>query len=188
VALYVLYFTDKCHKKEVKFSEESASVELPAGTIVYIQLDSLMNRFDLFHDLRSDLQAKAKAIDDDLTRRGRAFERDYNTFVDNVNKGMLTFSQREAQGTQLENRQRELEQFARQKEMEIEEEERVVLNKVFNELNMFLETYNQEHNYALILTTSASTNSILIGDKSLDITRKVVAGLNAQYAAQNRRR
>ncbi|MCL1973675.1 MAG: OmpH family outer membrane protein, partial [Bacteroidetes bacterium] len=89
---------------------------------------------------------------------------------------------------QLENRQRDLQQYAEQKQMELAEEQQVMINRVFYELTAFLESYNQEHGHALILTTSASTNNILIGNNDLDITKAVADGLNNQYAAQNKKK
>jgi len=188
VVLYVFYFTDKSRKTGTGSTIESAAVELPTGSIVYIHLDSLMNQFDLFHALKNELEAKAKVIDDDLTKKSRTWERDAMDYQEKVQKGLLTRSQAETQGNQLQNRQNELEQFARQKQLELAEEEQVMINRVFYELNTFLEAYNQEHGFALILTTSASTNNILNGDRNLDITRTVAAGLNEQYAAQNKKR
>ena len=189
VALYALYFTDKCHKNSAGSTAEGSAVELPSGSIVYIQLDSLLGQFDFFHALKSELEAKAKVIDDDLTKRGRAFERDYIDFTEKVQKGLLTRSQMESQGAQLENRQRDLEQFAQQKRAELAEEEQVMINKVFYELNTYLESYNKEHDFALILSTSAASNNVMSGSsKSLDITKEVAAGLNAQYAVQNKKR
>jgi len=188
VVLYIFYFTDKGRKTGTgKLETESIAVDLPSGSIVYIHLDSLMNRFDLFHDLNNDLEAKAKVIDDDLNRKGRTFERDALDYQDKVQKGLLTRSQAEAQGTLLENRRHELQQYAQQKQIELSEEQQVMINRVFHELNTFLESYNQEHGFALILTTSAATNNVIIGDRSLDITRAVAAGLNAQYAQSKRR-
>ena len=46
----------------------------PQGSIVYVQLDSLINQYDMFNDLRSELENKAQAIQDDLTKKGRSFE------------------------------------------------------------------------------------------------------------------
>ena len=186
--LYAFYFSDRGRKAGTEPTMESTAVELPSGSIVYFDLDSLMNQLDLFHALRNDLEAKTKVIDDDITKKGRAFERDYNDFVDKAQKGYLTNSQREAQGTQLENRQRELQQFIEQKQMELAEEQQVMINRVFYELKSFLEAYNQEHNYSLILSTSAATNSVLTGDRSLNITKEIANGLNDQYILQNKKK
>ncbi|MCL2727002.1 MAG: OmpH family outer membrane protein [Bacteroidales bacterium] len=183
-ALYILFFTGHCNKKVAGFTPVESTTDLPAGTIVYVQIDSLVNELDLFHALRTEVEAKIKVIDDDLTRKGRAFERDYLDFNEKIQKGLLTRSQAETQGEQLEKRQRELQQYSQQKQFELEEEQQVMLNNVLNEIKVFLSDYNQEHNFSLIITTSVATNNVIVGNPSLDITKNVIAGLNAKYATQ----
>ena len=187
-ALYVLFFTGHCQKKSAELSIAEGAADIAAGAIVYIQIDSLINSLDLFHDLRSDWEAKAKEADDLLTKRGRALERDYNDWLEKAQKGLITTSQRETQATQLESRQRELNQLTQQKQMELAEEEQVVLNNVLNEINIYLTTYNQEHNFTLILTTSGNPGTIIVGNPSLDITKDIITGLNARYAVQRNRK
>jgi outer membrane protein len=188
VVLYVLFFTTGKKTTTFPHAGESNASELPAGSIVYIQIDSLINGLDLYHALRVDWEAKAKVIDDDLTKKGRALERDVADFTDKYQKGLLTRSQAETQGTQLEARQRELQQYSQQKQIEMAEEEQVLLNNVVNEIQTFIAAYNQEHNFSLILSTSGAPGSILNSNPSIDITKDVLAGLNAQYAAQHSRR
>jgi len=184
VALYVLYFTGNCTKKSAIPVHGEAAADIPAGSIVYVQIDSLINQLDLFHALRSEFETRFKKINDDLTKQARAFERDALDFQDKANKGLLLRSQIETQQAQLENRQRELQQFSQQKEMELAEEEQVLLNNVLNEIKVFLTAYNIEHNFSLIFTTSGVPGNIIIGNSALDITKDVVAGLNAKYIAQ----
>jgi Outer membrane protein (OmpH-like). len=188
IALYVLFFTGKDNKPAFSTAEGQEALVLPGeGSIVYIQVDSLMNQFDMFHALRTELEAKAKVIDDDLTKKGRAFERDVNDFEEKIQKGLLTRSQAETQQQLLANRQQELQQYSQQKQMELAEEEQVLLNRVLDELKTFLAGYNETHNYSLILTTSGATNNIITASPALNITKDVVNGLNAKYAAQKRK-
>ena len=187
VALYVLYFTNQSNKtSHSQIFTETAS-ELPSGSIVYFHLDSLLNGLELFQALRSDLEVKVKAADDDLNKKGRAFERDATDFQDKVQKGLLTTIQRQTQQAQLETRQRELEQYVQQKQMEIAEEEQVMMNNVLNEINLFIAAYNLEHNFSLILTTNGNPGAVISGNPSLNITKDVMTGLNAQYASGKKR-
>ena len=73
----------------------------PQGSIVYIQLDSLINQYDMFNDLRSELESKAQAIQDDLTKKGRSFESAVKDFQTKIEKGLLTRSQAEEQQQKL---------------------------------------------------------------------------------------
>lgn len=184
VALYVLYFTGTCNQKSTGVVHTEAASEIPSGAIVYIQIDSLINGLDLYHALKTDLEAKVKVVENDLNKKMRAFENDAAKYTNDVQKGLITRSQAETQGTQLEQRQRELQQFSQQKQMELAEEEQVMLNNVLNEIKSFLSIYNEEHGFSLILATSGAPGTILAGDASIDITKDVLNRLNAKYAEQ----
>ncbi len=54
-------------------------------------------------------------------------------------------------------------------------------NKVYYAVKDFIERYNEEHQFALILTTSAATNTVLNENPGLDITADVLKGLNEEY-------
>ncbi len=181
-ALYVLHFTGIGTGKPAAVETEPGLSEVPTGNIVYIRMDSLLNKYDLFLDLQTDLNAKARIVEDDLTKKGRAFENDVTSFQEKVQKGLITRSQAETQQNQLASRQQELEQFAQQKQMELAEENQVMLNRVLDALKTFLAEYRVLNNYDLILTTDGNSNTIIEGTTALDITKDVVEGLNREYA------
>lgn len=153
----------------------------PAGSIVYIQMDSLVNQFDMFNDLKSELETKVQAIQDDLRKKGSALEKSATDFQNKINKGLLTRSQADSQQQSLLEREQTLRNLGQQKQMEIQEEEAVMLRKVMDAVQTYLVKYNETHNYALILTTSIATNTVIVGNPSLDITNDVLIGLNAEY-------
>ena len=152
-----------------------------AGSIVYIQMDSLINQYDMFNDLRSELESKAQAIQDDLTKKGRSFESAAKDFETKINKGLLTRSQAEEQQQRLLQRQQNLQDLSQQKQYEMAEEEAVMSRKVMDAINTYLEKYNKEKGYAMILTTSAASNTVIVGNPALDITQDVLTGLNNEY-------
>ncbi len=166
---------------ETKAASSEPAAVAPSGSIVYIQMDSLVNSYDMFNDLKSELEAKAQAIQEDLTKKGRAFENAAKDFETKINKGLLTRAQAEEQQQQLYQRQQSLESLRQQKSMEMAEEQQVMLNKVMDAVQTYVEKYNAEHNYALILTTSGSTNTVIVGNPQLDITNSILAGLNEEY-------
>ncbi len=153
----------------------------PAGSIVYIQMDSLVNQYDMFNDLRSELETKVEAIQDDLRKKGNALEKSVTDFQNKMNKGLLTRSQAETQQQALLEREQNLRNLTQQKQLEMQEEEAVMLRKVMDAIQTYLNQYNETHNYALILTTSAASSTVIVGNPSLDITNDVLNGLNAEY-------
>lgn len=179
IVLFILHFTSKTSASD---SESVTQGEMAAaGDIVYVQIDSLVNQYDMFNDLKSELESKAQTIQSDLTKRSRAFENDVKDFQQKVQKGLITRSQAETQQQQLAMREQDLQNYANQKQVEMQEEEQVLYRRVFDALNSYLILMNQEKGFAMIISTSSATNTILLGDSGLDITKMVVTGLNDEY-------
>ena len=176
-------FFASCNTNAAAPAQQSAQAgeTASAGSIVYIQMDSLINQYDMFNDLKSEIEAKVQAIDDDLRKKGNQLEKSVQDFQNKLNKGLLTRSQAETQQQALIEREQSLRNLTAQKQMEMQEEEAVMVRKVMDAIQTYLAEYNKTHNYALILTTSASTNTVIVGNPSLDITNDVLAGLNAEY-------
>ena len=152
-----------------------------AGDIVYVQLDSLIANYDMYNDLMTAFQSKVQGIQDDLNKRGRRLESDAKAFENQVQKGLLTRSAAEEQQTKLMQRQQNLQNDMANKDAEIQEEQAVLNNQVYYAVKEFIEKYNEEHQYSLILTTSGVTNTVLNVNPGLDITADVLKGLNEEY-------
>jgi outer membrane protein len=180
--LYVLHFAGNGKATHNNATDMVSEGEIaPAGSIVYIQIDSLVNNYDMYHDLRSELEVKVKGMDDDLTKRGRSFEREAKDFQEKVQKGLITRSQAEELQMKLQQKQQDLQQYAEKLRADMEEEEAVMLRRIYEAITSYLKSYNADHNYSLIISTNASTNTIIQGHPSLNITKDVLAGLNATY-------
>ncbi|MCF0178409.1 MAG: OmpH family outer membrane protein, partial [Bacteroidales bacterium] len=152
----------------------------PSGEIVYIQLDSLVINYDMYNDLMSAFQSKAQSAQEDLEKKGRKLESDGKAFENQINKGLLTRSAAEQQQANLLQRQEELQNEAAQKQAELQEEEYVLNNRVMDAIQTYIKEYNRTHNYSMILTSSASS-VVIDADPSLDITKEIIEGLNAEY-------
>ena len=184
IVLYVLHFCGSGGKGIVAGgtgSSDSSSVVAAEGSIVYIQIDSLVNKYDMFHELRLEFEQKTNAANDDLTKRGRSFEREAKDFQEKVQKGLITRSQAEELQMKLQQKQQDLQQYAEKLRIDMSEEETVMLRRIYDAVLTYLTEYNKSHNYSLILSTSGSTNAVMQGHPSLNITQDVLKGLNGSY-------
>ena len=173
LALAVSAMLFSCNSKSGNTQAPQAQGEVaPVGSIVYIQMDSLIAGYDMANDLRTELEAKVADIQGDVNKKQRAFESDANEFQ----------TKAELQNRQLNERLQALQNEGQIKQNEIAEEQAVLLNKVFDAVQTYLTEYNKTHNYALILTTSAASSTVIVGNPSLDITNDVLIGLNEEYA------
>ena len=160
---------------------DTGKITAVAGDIVYVQLDSLIANYDMYNDLMTAFQSKVQGIQDDLQKRGRRLESDAKAFENQVQKGLLTRSAAEEQQNKLMQRQQNLQNDAAKKDAEIQEEQAVLNNQVYYAVKEFIEKYNEEHQFSLILTTSGVTNTVLNVNPGLDITADVLQGLNEEY-------
>ena len=182
IVLFILHFTSGPASEGP--SEQGQGEVAVAGDIVFVQIDSLINQYDMFNDLRSEFENKAQTIQNDLNKRSRSFENDVKDFQQKVQKGLITRSQAESQQQQLAMREQELQNYAQQKQQEMSEEEAVLYRRVFDALSTYLEKLNAEKGYALIISSTGATNTVLQGDPALNITKMVVAAMNDEYIKQ----
>ena len=171
--LYVLHFADDSRHGSQPVSGDS-QVSAVKGDIVFINLDSLVNQYDMYNDLNTELQSKASTIENELNKQSRAFENDVKSYQDKMQKGLLTLSQAQTTEQELAMREQQLRQLAQQRQLEMADETNVMYNKVMDAISTYVSNYNKDKQFALILTTTGATNTVLGGDQALNITEDIL--------------
>ena len=168
--------------KSTEAQAEGNAVEAAAskGSIVYIDLDRILMEYDMANDLRSVVETKVQNIQAEVTRRGKKLENDVIEFQNKIDKGLLTRTNAEVQSQKLQQQELEFNNYAAQKDQEIQEEQVVMMNQLGDAIQTFLNKYNEEKQYAMIITNSGGA-PVITADPSLDITEDVIAGLNDEY-------
>jgi outer membrane protein len=188
VVLFVMFLGQKnCNTADIETTSAEQTVAAN-NSIVYIQLDTLINQYDMYNDLKTEFEGKLASVENELTKKGRALENDYQSFNEKMSKGLLTRSQAEAQGNELQARQQELALLSQEKQMQLAEEESVMINQVMNAIQSYIKEYNKIHNHSLILTTTVATNNVIDGESSLNITNDIIKGLNQEYVKNRNRK
>ena len=139
------------------------------------------------NDLRSVVETKVQNIQAEVDRRGKKLETDVNEFQEKLNKGLMTRSVAEVQSQKLQQQEAEFNNFANQKNNEILEEQTVMMNQLADAIKTYLDKYNEEKQYAMILTNQGGA-PVITGSASLDITEEVLAGLNEEYVRNKSRK
>ena len=180
VVFGVLSLTKDGKKAEVAVEGEGTEVTAQKGDIVYIDLDRILMEYDMANDLRSVVETKVQNIQAEVNRRGKKLENDVVEFQNKIDKGLMTRSVAEAQSQKLQQQEVEFNNYAAQKQQEIQEEQVVMMNQLGDAIQTYIEKYNEEKQYAMILTNSGGA-PVITADKTLDITDDVLAGLNEEY-------
>lgn len=159
---------------------ENVETAQPRGGIVYIQLDRILAEYDMANDLRSVVEAKINSIQQEVNRRGQKLESEIAAYQEKAQKGLMTQSTARAQGEQLQKKEQEFNEYAQTKSNEVNEEQQVMMNQIADAIQTFLDKYNEEKKYDMILANTAGT-PVIAANPALDITEDVLKGLNDEY-------
>ena len=161
-------------------TEGTAAEAASKGDIVYVDLDRILMEYDMANDLRSVVETKIQNIQAEVNRRGKKLEKEVTAFQEKIEKGLLTRSVAEAQNQKLQQQDIEFQNYAAQKQQEIQEEQVVMMNQLGDAIQTFLQKYNEEKQYAMILTNNGGA-PVITADPALNITDDVLARLNEEY-------
>lgn len=184
IILGILHFSGCGHCSSKSDSVAGAdSVKAAPGSVVYFDFARVLSEYDYANDLGDATEKKIKGITDEVTRRGNQLQNQVNSFQNDYNKGNLTSFQAERKAQELQNKQKEFETYYQQQEQIAAEERNVMLNKIGNAIFEFVQKFNEEKQFALIVSTQGSS-TVAAGDSALDITDAIIAGLNEEYVAK----
>ena len=180
VVVFGVLTLTKGGKQAEPATEEAATEAAQKGDIVYVDLDRILMEYDMANDLRSVVETKVQNIQAEVNRRGQKLEKEVAAYQEKIQKGLMTRSVAEVQGQKLQEQEIEFNNYAAQKQQEINEEQVVMMNQLGDAIQTFLNKYNEEKQYAMIITNSGGA-PVITADAALDITDDVLAGLNEEY-------
>lgn len=169
--------------KAATVAAEGTETVAAKGATVYFNLDRVLNEYDMANDLSSVVETKVQSIQQEITRRGNNLQKKANDFQEKIDKGLITRSVAEVQAQKLQQEQNDFNTYASQKQQEIAEEQQVMMNQIGDAIKKFIDKFNEEKQFALILSCQGDVlpAPVVTGDASLDITDAVIAGLNEEY-------
>ena len=169
-----------------------AAETAPKGAIVYLDMTRVMAEYDMANDLRTVVETKVQNIQAEITRREKNLTNAVTKYQEKVQKGLMTRTVAETEAAKLQNQEIEFNNYANQKNNEINEELLVMNNQINDAIATFVKKYNEEKQYAMIIVTQSDAEGdgvvnlsapVLTADPALDITDEVLAGLNEEYIA-----
>ena len=148
--------------------------------IVYINIDSLLNNYEYFHDMQDEFADKQSELEAELNLRSRQYESSALDFQNKVQKGLVTRREAAELEQQLLQEQQSLLQLRDELTLQLAEEEQVRNRRLINKIMEYLVEYNKDYNYQFIFSNSFGDN-VLFANKKLDITKSVLGGINEEY-------
>jgi len=181
--LYVLFFTGKDGARDD--TPGSAVVQSDAQGIAFVNIDSVIYNFEMFHDRSDELMAKQQKAETELNNKGTQYERSARDYQDKVNKGLVTRATAAELEQSLYQQQQELVALRDNLQSGLIEEEQVMNRQIVEYITSYLEDKQADYNFQYILGKSFGS-VVLYGDSALDITDRLVEELNSKYLAEKK--
>ena len=169
-----------------KMDEKPAAAQTAAPSslkIAFIEVDSIMTQYNFCKDYSKILEKRGNNIQSALASQEKNLEAAIKNFQNKAqNNGFSSQSEYESQQAAI---QRQQEQYVATRDRlaaELQSETDKFNAALHDSIEHFIAQYNKDKKFSLILTKQG--DNILYGDKSLDITNEVVAGLNKAYKSK----
>lgn len=177
--LYIMHFTRGESPVQGLWNDSPA----PEGAVAYVNIDSVIFKFDMFNDKRNELETKQRSAEAELNSKGTQYERGIKDYQDKVTKGLVTRATAAEMENSLTRQQQELISLRDRLQTSLMEEEQVMNRQILDYITRFLESNRDQFPYQYIFGKSFGS-VVLYGDSSLDITKQVLDGLNRQYQSE----
>jgi outer membrane protein len=185
VVLYILFFLTRQtdHTTEHKLSEISKYDTMVQSGIVFIDIDSVLQKYDMYFDLSADLQDKLKTSEAQLASKEQSLRKEMEDFQYKIDRGLVTRAEAADIQQQLAQKEQSLYQLQNSLQMQLSEEEQVAQHKVLNSIMEYLKSLEESgtYKYQYVLGATFGGN-ILYANESMNITHAVIEGLNSEYA------
>jgi outer membrane protein len=179
MAMSSLTFTS-CNKQQPQNDSKAETAKVATDTkIAYIEVDSIMTQYQYCKEYSAILQKKGENIQRTLANKQQQLQAAANNFQQNLQQNKYTQQQAEGIQAGLQKQNADLQALNQRLSGEFQAETEKYNAALRDSIQHFLAVYNKDKKFTLIL--SKAGDNILYADKSCDITKEVIAGLNKAY-------
>ena len=172
-----------CNNAAPKMDEQPTandSASVGGVKIAYVEVDSLMTQYEFCKEFTMILQKKSTNARNTLNSKGQQLQSAMANFQQKLqNNGFTSREQAEGQQAAIQRQQQQLQELQARLENELASETGKYNDALRDSLNHFLNDYNKDKKFDLILTKQG--DNILYAAKRFDITNDVINGLNKGY-------
>ena len=169
-----------------KMDEKPAAAQTVAADgikIAFVEVDSIITQCNFCKDYSKILEKRGNYIQSALATQEKNLEAAARNFQHKAqNNGFSSQSEFESQQAAI---QRQQEQYVATRDRlaaELQSKTEKFNKALHDSIEHFIAKYNKDKKFSLILTKQG--DNILYGDKALDVTAEVIAGLNKAYKSK----
>ena len=175
----------QCGNKQNASNQPSNSTASSAALegklpIAYINVDSLLSKYNYAKDLNEKMINKQENARASINEKARQLKKEQDDFQRKYqNNAFLSPERAQQEYQRLEKKAADLQEYAQRLDNENMLEQQKMLMQMNDSINTFIKEYNQGKKYEAIFNNA----STLYINPAYDITNEVVELLNKRYAA-----
>lgn len=159
-----------------------ATAELSGMKIAYVEIDTLLAKYNFCIDLNEAMVKKSEDVRLTLNRKANALTQAKQEFQKKYeNNAFLSQERAEQEYNRLGKMEQELQELSNKLQSGLMDENNKNSLQFRDSINTFLKEYNKTHKYNLIFSNTGFDN-LLYADEAFNITKEIVDGLNARYS------
>ena len=186
MAFASLFAFVQCAPQETKQTQPVQPIQTSCTLkVAYVNLDSLMSKYNLAQDINKEMMRKEEDIKMKLTEKYKALQADQADFERKYKNNVYATPERaQSEYNRIMQQEQEIVQLEQRLTLEFEKEGLVKNQALRDSINKYMVEYNKDKGYDFIITKLGE--NLLYANPAYDITNEVTNGLNARYAANNK--
>ncbi len=182
---FVSLFAQCAGSTDTKTTSTHAGEAAPVATgelkLAYVDVDSLLTKYNFCIDLNEAMMKKEENIRMTLNQKANTLEKDQKEFQKKYESNAFISPERAQQEyNRLMKAQQDLQDLSTKLSNELATETAKNNLQLRDSINNFIQAYNANKGYNMIFSNTGFDN-LLYADKSMNITNEIVDGLNARY-------
>ncbi len=191
VALSLAMLLSECkqaNQAENQTKNASAqTTELTGMKIAYVEVDSLLAKYNYYVDLTEVMIKKSENVRLTLNQKAADLDKQKQEFQTKYqNNAFLTPERAEQEYNRIAKLDQDLQELSNKLQTELMNENEKNNLLLRDSISAFLEEYNQTKGYSFIISKNGFDN-LLYADSAYDITNEIVEGLNARYSSGSKK-
>lgn len=185
LALIVLFSqcAGKTDTKTTTTPGEAATVASGDLKIAYVEVDTLLSKYNFCVDLNEAMMKKEENIRMTLNQKAAALDKDQKDFQKKYeNNAFISPDRAQQEYNRLMKMQQDLQVLQNKLTNELAAENAKNSLQLRDSINVFIKEYNKTRGYSLILSNTGFDN-LLYADSTFNITKEIIDGLNARYTS-----
>ena len=185
-ALAFIVLFSQCAGKadnQVATTPASATAELSGMKIAYVEIDTLLAKYNFCIDLNEAMVKKGENVRLTLNQKASELEKQKQEFQTKYqNNAYLSQERAQQEYNRIAKLEQDLQNLSNKLQSELMSENEKNSLQLRDSINAFLKEYNKTRGYSLIFSNTGFDN-LLYADSAFNITKEIVDGLNARYSS-----